>query len=191
MDYKKFFLKPTTPDQRKYEALRAYYLGEGVTQKEIAKQFGYAEPTFRAIVRDFKQQKLQLFPGKKGGPKGRQTQDPVIDEMISLRKNNYSAPDIHGILKEKGIKTSVSTIDRVLKENGFLKLPRRTQYERGLTKKNTLIPPKSHQLDYSTLSKGNFDCDVPGIYLFIPHMLHLKLDELITECKIFSDIRRF
>ena len=182
--YKKYFLEPTTPDQRKYEALRAYYLEEGVTQKEIAKRFGYAENTFPAIVREFKRQRQQFFPGKQRGPKGRQTQDPVVDEIIALRKKNFSTPDIYKDLKEKGVKTSISTIDRILKENGFSKLPRRTLHERGLTKKNTLIPPKSNQLDYNTLSKGNFECDVPGIYLFVPHMLRLELDELIKESSL-------
>ncbi len=43
MDYKKYFLKPVNPDQRKHEALRAYFLEEEVTQKEIAKRFDYAE----------------------------------------------------------------------------------------------------------------------------------------------------
>jgi len=184
MDYKKYFSEPTTADHRRYEALRAYYLEEGVTQKEIAKRFGYAKNTFQAIVRDFKQQKFQFFPGKKSGPKGRRTPDPIIDKIIALRKKNNSAYDIHGILKEENQKLGVSTIDDILKENGFSKLPRRTQYERGLTKKNTLIPPKSHQLDYSTLSKGKFECDVPGIYLFVPHMLRLELDELIKESSL-------
>jgi len=184
MDPINYFLKPTIPDQRKYEALRAYYLGEGATQKEIAKRFGYTKHTFQAIVRDFKQQKLQLFHKKKTGPKGRRTPDPIIDRMVSLRKKNFSAYDIYDILEEENRKISVSAIDDILKENGFSKLPRRTLHERGLTKKNTLIPPKSHQLDYGTLSKGKFECDVPGIYLFVPHMLRLELDELIKESSL-------
>ena len=182
--YKKYFLEPATPDQKKYEALRAYYLEDDVTQNDIAERFGYSENTIQAIVRDFKQQKQQFFPGKKRGPKGRQMQDPIIDEMVTLRKKNLSTPDIYKILKEKSVKISISTIDRILKENGFSKLPRRTSYERGLTKKNTLIPPKTHQLDYSNLSKGNFDCDVPGIYLFVPYMLRLELDELIKKSSL-------
>ena len=184
MDYKKYFLEPSTPDQRKYEALRAYCLEEGVKQKEIAKRFGYTKYTFQAIVRDFKQQKLQLFPVKKRGPKNRRTPDPIIDEIIALRKRNQSAPDIYGILEEKDVKTSISTIDRILKENGFSKLPRRAQHKRGLTKKNTIIPPKSRQLDYTALLKGDFRCQVPGIYLFVPYMLQLRLDELIQKSSL-------
>jgi len=49
MDYKKYFQEPSTPDQRKYEALRAYFLEEGATQKEISKRFGYAKNTFPII----------------------------------------------------------------------------------------------------------------------------------------------
>ena len=101
MDYKKYFLEPTSTDQRKYEALRAYYLGEGVTQKEIAERFGYAKNTFQAIVRDFKQRKPQLFPEKKRGPKDRRTPNSIIEQVIELRKKNKSAYDIHEALREK------------------------------------------------------------------------------------------
>ena len=110
MDYKKYFSEPTTADHRRYEALRAYCLEEGATQKEIAKRFGYAKNTFQAIVRDFKQQKFQFFPGKKSGPKGRRTPDPIIDKIIALRKKNHSAYDIHDILKEE---KSADTIGNV------------------------------------------------------------------------------
>ena len=50
MDPLQYFLKPNTLDQKKYDALRAYYLEEGTTQKKIAERFGYALPTFN---RDF------------------------------------------------------------------------------------------------------------------------------------------
>ena len=184
MDYKTYFLKPSNPDQKKYEALRAYYTGKGVTQKEIAKRFDYAENTFSAIVSDFKQEKFEFFPVKKTGPKGRRTEDKIINEIISLRKKNLSSHDIHKILKEEGNEIGVSAIADILKENGFSKLPRRTLHDRGIAKNNTSIPAKSHQLDYNNLSKGNFECDVPGIYLFVPYMLSLNLDELIRESSL-------
>lgn len=184
IDPKKYFLEPKTADQRKYEALRAYYLTKGTTQKDIAKRFGYTFYTFQSIVRDFTQQKLNFFPEKKKGPKGPTTPNPVIEKMIALRKRNLSVYDIYEALKEENLRVSINTISRILREDGFSKLPRRTFEERGLTKENTLVPQKSHQLDYDNLSKERLNCQVSGIYLFIPYMLQLGLDELIGESSL-------
>jgi len=67
MDCKKYFSEPEIPDQKKYEALRAYFSEGCGTQEEVARRFGYAIFTFRAIVRDFKSGKLELFVKKKKG----------------------------------------------------------------------------------------------------------------------------
>ncbi len=184
MDLLQYFLEPRTPDQKKYDALRAYYLEEGATQKKIAKRFGYALPTFKCIVSDFKQGKLKFFPEKKTGPKGRRTPDIVIDKIIAMRKKNNSIYDIYETLKEENLKVSTNTIDRILRNDGFSKLLRRTLDERGLTKKNTFIALKTQRLDYSNLSKGNFKCQVAGIYLFAPYMCRLGLDEVIKNSSL-------
>jgi len=184
MDPLQYFLEPNTPDQKKYDALRAYYLEEGATQKKIAKRFGYALPTFKAIVGDFNQEKLQFFPEKKTGPKGRRTPERVTGKIISWRKKNFSIYDIYDKLCEENLKVSINTIDRILKEDGFTKLPRRRQDGRGLTKKNTLIALKTQRLDYGNLSTGNFKCQVAGIYLFAPYMCQLGLDEVIKNSSL-------
>jgi hypothetical protein len=81
----------------------------------------------------------------------------------------------------EGLPTSIPTIDRILRFEGFTKLPRRTLAERGLTQKKTLLPEKSEQLDFSTLSDGKFDCQVGGIYYFIPYMLRQDLLNLVRK----------
>lgn len=184
MDCIKYFSEPKIPDQRKYEALRAYFLEKGVTQKEVARRFGYTLYTFQAVVRDFKNGKLQLFANKKRGPKDRFTQNTIVDKITDLRKKNLSAYDIRDILAEEGHEISLGTIDNILEENGFSKLPRRTSHERGLTKKETFIPSKTQRLDFSTVSRKSFECQVPGIYLFVPYMINLGLDELIKKSSL-------
>lgn len=176
---KEYFLEPKTVDQRKYEALRAYYLTDGATQKDIAKRFGYTFYTFQSIVRDFTQQKLNFFSERKKGPKGPRTPNHVIEKIIALRKRNHSVYDVYEALDGENLRISINTISRILREDGFSKLPRRTFGERGLTKKSAIIPQKSHQLDYNNLPKEQLKCQVSGVYLFIPYMLQLGLDELI------------
>jgi transposase-like protein len=55
-----FFLNPTHPMQRRYEALRASFV-EGLSAHEVAKKFGYSVHTLNALRRDFKADSLQPF----------------------------------------------------------------------------------------------------------------------------------
>jgi hypothetical protein len=48
-----FFLQPTCPAQRQYEALRCVFV-EGCSQKEIAERFGYSYDSFRQLVHQFR-----------------------------------------------------------------------------------------------------------------------------------------
>jgi hypothetical protein len=48
-----FFLKPATPAQRQYEALRAVCI-DGLTQKEAAERFAYSYGAFRVLVHQFR-----------------------------------------------------------------------------------------------------------------------------------------
>jgi hypothetical protein len=84
-------------------------------------------------------------------------------------------------LRAEGYKTSIQTINRVLDDAGFAKLQRRTKEEIGLTKKNTLIPKTSTQLDLYELDKYKFECQVGGIFYFIPYILKTGLFELIDS----------
>jgi hypothetical protein len=49
----RFFLQPTCPQQRRYEALRAVFVG-GLSQKEAARRFGYSHGALRVLVRRFR-----------------------------------------------------------------------------------------------------------------------------------------
>ncbi len=66
-----------------------------------------------------------------------------------MRKQNLSAEDIKDELSNENIRIGLTTIERILDDQGFVKLPRRTNKDMGLTKKKTIIPEKSHQLEVS------------------------------------------
>ena len=70
---------------------------------------------------------------------------------------------------------SKQTILRILKEEGFAKLPRRSKKEQNLTIKGTILPPKAKKLDFNTLTSHHFECQVGGIYYFIPYILNVML----------------
>lgn len=180
---KDYFLKPLIPKQRQYEALRAYYV-EGITQKEAAERFGYTLLTFQTIVKNFKSGTLVFFPIMKKGPKERRTPKEIRDKIVYWRKKNLSSIEIQEKLKDFDIPVGVRTIERILKDEGFEKLPRRTSKERGLTEARTQIPEKSRQLDFDKLTDASFDCQVAGVYLFIPFIIKSELDKLINQSSL-------
>ncbi len=179
-DLVQYFAKPSNPDHKKYEALRALFL-EKVSKEEVSEKFGYEDNTLRAIIRDFKQGKLIFFPLKKPGPKERTTPKEIRDKIVHLRKQNLSTTDILEKLQEENIHIGESTIERILKEEGFTKLPRRANIERGLTNKKTTIPERAAQLDFTKIENEKFYCKNSGIFLFVPYILKLNLPELIQS----------
>jgi len=176
---KDFFLNPKTPQQRQYDALRDYYLNS-LSQKETAEKYGYTTSSFQTIVRDFKKQKIILFPARQKKPRKKQISNSIAERIIDLRKKNHSILDIQESLKQDGHSWSIDTIGRVLREAGFAKLPRRSQAERGLTKARTHLPMKAMALNFTNIDDYKFECQIGGIYYFIPYILQTGLYDLIS-----------
>jgi len=88
---------------------------------------------------------VEFFVKPQYGPNRRQASDFIHDKIISLRKSGHSVYEIKDILSKDGFITSIQTINRITKDEGFAKLPRRTSEELGLTKKNTLYHQYQHQ----------------------------------------------
>ena len=115
------------------------------------------------------------------GPNRRQASDFIHERIISLRKSGHSVYEIKDILSKEEFSTSIQTINRIIKDEGFAKLPRRTGEELGITKKNMLLPPTSNAIDLDQIERFRFECQVGGIYYFIPYILQTKLYELISS----------
>ena len=175
-----YFQNPKEPSQKRYEALRAYFL-ESLTQKEAAKKAGYSISTFQSLVSNFQNGKIEFFLKPQYGPNRRQASDFIHERIVSLRKSNHSVYEIKDILSKEGFNTSIQTVNRIISDEGFTKLPRRTKEELGITKKNTLLPVISTKIDFDQLESYKFECHVGGIYYFIPYILQTGLYELISS----------
>jgi len=175
-----YFQNPKEPAQKRYEALRAYFL-ESLTQKEAAKRAGYSISTFQSLVSNFQNGKVEFFLKPQYGPNRRQASDFIHERIVSLRKSGHSVYEIKDILSNEGFSTSIQTINRIIKDEGFAKLPRRTGEELGITKKNMLLPPISTAIDLDQIESYRFECQVGGIYYFIPYILQTGLFELISS----------
>ena len=60
-----YFLRPSCPGQRQYEALRAVFV-EGLSQKDAAARFGYSYGALRQFVLQFR----SAFSGDGGSEEG-------------------------------------------------------------------------------------------------------------------------
>ena len=169
-DLKSFLLVPQTPKQRQYEALRAYVLDE-IPAKEVAQRFGFTENSLYTLAHDLRCGKLELFPQRSTGPKDRRVTPYVCEKIIALRKNNLSTAEIVEQISNDHIALSASTVERILKDFGIGKLPRRTTAQRGRTKKNTILSPPATTLDCNDLAPFNEEGQVAGIFAFLPYIL--------------------
>jgi transposase len=176
-DLQLFFASPKIPAQRQYEALRAYVM-EGLSARQAAERYGFTESSLYALAHDLRAGTLELFSRRLTGPKDRRVTPYVRDCIAGLREQGLSAQDIAQRLESEGISINARTVERILKEAGFAKLPRRSPAQRGLTVKNTLAAQPAQNLDLKKLEPFHEDCQVAGAFLFLPYII----DSGLLDC---------
>jgi hypothetical protein len=175
-----FFLEPSSPRQRQYEALRAYFV-EGKSSEEAARAFGYSPGAFRVLCSHFRntpQAREFFLLTSVGRPPGVRHHDPVREEVVDLRKKNYSVYDISTAFAERGEKVTPAAIRDILREEGFAPLPRRLDDERP-TRPGPAIQPVADVRMFS-LEEREFTTQCGGLFLFVPDLVKLNLPELAT-----------
>src|SRR5215467_8094232 len=109
---------------------RAYFL-EGLSSAEAAGRFGYTPAAFRMLCYEFRRGELrEFFAVRRPGPREQPKKGKVRDQVIALRKGNYSIYDISRTLKEEGTPIGATAVREILLEEGFAALPRRLDEER-------------------------------------------------------------
>lgn len=180
-----YFNNPVSQRQKQYEAIRAIVI-ENLPINRAAEKYGYKTSTIYALLRDAKADRNSLFPTVSKGPKKRQIHSDIQDRIIALRKQDLSAPDIYQRLFEEGIKSSISTIQRILKVAGFAKLPRRTNKKLGKSTTRKVIPERVAMLDFSTLEPFDVDTPCVGIFFFLPYILESNILDIVKHCQLPS-----
>jgi len=183
MDPLKFFRHPLDPGQKQYEALRACYI-DNVPGRDVARRYGYTYAALNSLKQKFKAGRLKFAFTPARGPKGPRLAREVRESIIEYRRKGVSAYQIAEILETLGRVVSVSTIARILEEEGFPKLARRTQLKIGLTKDNTLTPEYAQSLEIEKLDGIKVECAVGGIFLFAPLLAHFDFAALIEKAKL-------
>ena len=114
---KSFFLNPTNPMQKRYEALRASFV-DGLSAQQTAEKYGLSVHTINALRKNFKAKKLPPFfqPLTKGPKQPRLITNNYKKRIIELRKQNYSINEIEEVLARESFSVSAKTIHQILKE---------------------------------------------------------------------------
>jgi transposase len=185
IDLISYFRNPVSQRQKQYEAIRALVI-DSTPIDEVAKLYGYRSSTIYALLRDAKAGRVSLFPPVIKGPKKRQTSSAEQDRIIALRKQELSTADIHQRLTEEGIKSSVSTVERILKAAGFAKLPRRSNNELGKSVTRKEIPERVAMLDFPTLERFDVDTPCVGVFFFLPYILESGVLDIVKRCQLPS-----
>jgi transposase len=183
---REFFLHPSDPMQKRYEALRASFV-DGLSASEVAERFGYSVHTVNALRRDFKAGTLPSFfrPLVKGPKQPRPSTIEAKDRIIELRKQNYSIEEIEEALLREGITITGKTIDQVLKAEGFARLFRRTHAERRLTLQRGKARPEVANVKQFG-SHPYVNTSYGGVFLFIPLILDLKLHSIFRQTGFYG-----
>jgi transposase len=187
-DPKTFFLKPEITAHRKYEALRAYYVDK-LPKKELAERFGYTLSSFETMIKNFRHRKIIFFHIPMRGPKERRVPENIREKIVSLRKMNLSIIDIKDELTNQGYSIGQTTIDRILKDEGFARLPKRAFVGRGLTDKGATVPQKAVALDIGTIARATMDCQVAGLFFFVPYIIKSGLQEVLEAARLPKTIQ--
>jgi len=186
MNITDFFLSPSNPMHRQYEALRSFFI-DNHTAEEVANQFGYKKSTVYSLTRDFQQQleKKELKPEHffhqtKPGRKPSPNIDTIRENIVLLRKKYLSVSDIKSFLDAQGENLSERYIHMILKEEGFARLPRRNKIERqSVNLKNTLEAPKSVLIENT--DDESFNTRAAGLLVFLNLIKQYGIDKTIAS----------
>ena len=84
-------------------------------------------------------------------------------------------------LPDEETEIGVRTIERVLAEEGFPKLPRRTKLQIGLTVKGASLPEMSEVTTLKAVDGRSFESAVGGVFLFAPFLAQLDIAGIVQK----------
>src|SRR5258708_35917734 len=118
------FTAPAQVNQRRYEALRAYFV-DGLSYAQAGARLGYTRWAMINLVREYRAGKLELFapPRKPGPPPGTApAKDAARGQVIELRRQGLSTYAISARLATGGTPPNRTGLGELLAEAGFGRL---------------------------------------------------------------------
>jgi hypothetical protein len=174
-----FFTEPSGPAQRRYEAMRAYFVDE-LPAAAVADQFGYSTASVHQMATLLRTGRMRLFADARPGPKGpAKATGPVREKVLALRARGLPVTQIAAILTGEGTPVSAQTVWKICAAAGLPRLRGDDTAPRGPAA--TLAPVRAAALRGWPAEPASLPCDHAGLLLLAPAMTELHLHELIGD----------
>jgi len=159
--------------------MRAFFV-ERVASAEAARRFGYSPGAFRVLCHAFRRGELpEFFTTAHPGPREQPKKSRALEQIVALRKRNYSVYEISQTLKEQGTPLSATAVREVLADEGFAPLPRRLDEERpGRVGPNAQAVTDVRDF---VLAPREFTTRVGGLFLFVPDLVRLDSGDALAR----------
>ena len=181
-----YFTSPVHEWQRRYEAVRGA-LVERLPARVLADRFSYTPEYVRLLKHQFRHGLLDFSePIPEGAVARRRVNAKTRQTIRNWRQRRLSAGEITELLSEDGIEISIRTVERVLNEEGFPRLPRRTRLKLGRTVKGTDVPQVARAVDLAQLQGTSFESSTAGAFLFAPFIEQLGLKDVVKAAGLPS-----
>jgi transposase len=171
-----YFTSPVDPAQRRYEALRAYFV-DGESAEEAGVRFGYSRATVYQMATDLRAGRVGFFVSSKPGPKGPRKTATLRDRVLAMRAQDKSVKEIADALSAEGIPISHQSVWVIVSSEGLSRLPPRARRGHG-------PPPRTEAVRASPLelwpAGASMDCAHAGLFVLFPAMVELGVDQVIA-----------
>jgi hypothetical protein len=172
-----FFTRPAEGAQRRYEALRAYFV-DGRTAGEVAGALGYSAQAVEALVRDFRAGRREFFAATRPGPKTAPGKDAARARIVALRQAGHSIDEIAQALAAEGTPLNRTGISEVIREEGFDRIWRRPEALRGGPRRER--PARTGLIDWDDWPEA-VECRHAGLLLVVPDLVSLDITKMVNQ----------
>jgi hypothetical protein len=165
------FVSPSEPNQRRYEALRAYFV-DGESAVRVAERFGYTPATVETLVRDWRAGRLELFACSRPGPRRQPKKDAARSLALALRAERRSLRQIERAVAAAGTPLSRTAIGELLADAG-------AEAPATPAVATTAAAPKTRRLRADDWpAEGRLSSEHAGLFLLVPELVALDLPAL-------------
>ena len=185
-EYASYFTEPSSAVHKQYLALRKFF-ANGYTAEQVAKECGYSTSTVYSMVRDFKEKmdsgnlEDPFFKENKTGRKPIERKGEIEETVVNLRKKYFSVPDILIATDAMGFSLTIYSIEKILNDAGFARLPRRDKQFKSDTVSSyepKLAAPISSRL---LPDQDEFSSQLAGLLCVLPYIAKYGVDKIISE----------
>lgn len=177
-----FFVSPGGVAQRRYEALRAYFV-ESVTAAEAAARFGYTESTVAAMARDFRAGDRDFFVDRRPGPRVAPAKVAAREAVLRLRAQGYSIDQITAALAGGPTPLNRTGVWEICRDEGLERVPTRAPSERLRPARLRERQPRVRVIRWPETAVIE-DTSYAGLLLLVPALVELDLPGAVAAARM-------